>query len=63
MQIPVVRPVIGRDEVAAVSDVLMSGMLARGGKVAGLPGTIFFRAFLWNEAPFTGYGALEEAFF
>jgi perosamine synthetase len=34
MQIPVARPVIGPDEVAAVSDVLMSGMLAQGEKVA-----------------------------
>ena len=34
MQIPVARPVIGPDEVATVSDVLMSGMLAQGEKVA-----------------------------
>ncbi len=34
MQIPVARPVIGPDEVAAVSDVLMSGMLAQGERVA-----------------------------
>ena len=34
MQIPVARPVIGPDEVAAVSDVLMSGMLSQGEKVA-----------------------------
>jgi perosamine synthetase len=34
MQIPVARPVIGPDEVAAVSDVLKSGMLAQGDKVA-----------------------------
>ena len=34
MQIPIARPVIGQDEVAAVSDVLMSGMLAQGEKVA-----------------------------
>ena len=34
MQIPVARPVIGQDEVAAVSDVLMSGMLAQGEKAA-----------------------------
>jgi perosamine synthetase len=34
MQIPVARPVVGPDEVAAVSDVLMSGMLAQGEKVA-----------------------------
>ncbi|HNX17983.1 MAG TPA: DegT/DnrJ/EryC1/StrS family aminotransferase [Methanoregula sp.] len=34
MQIPIARPVIGQDEVAAVSDVLMSGMLAQGDKVA-----------------------------
>ena len=36
MQIPVARPVIGPEEVAAVSDVLMSGMLAQGEKVAEL---------------------------
>jgi perosamine synthetase len=34
MHIPVARPVIGPDEVAAVSDVLMSGILAQGEKVA-----------------------------
>jgi perosamine synthetase len=34
MQIPVARPVVGPEEVAAVSDVLMSGMLAQGEKVA-----------------------------
>ncbi|MGB8308392.1 MAG: DegT/DnrJ/EryC1/StrS family aminotransferase [Methanoregula sp.] len=34
MQIPIARPVIGPDEVAAVSDVLKSGMLAQGDKVA-----------------------------
>ncbi|MFA5331372.1 MAG: DegT/DnrJ/EryC1/StrS family aminotransferase [Methanoregula sp.] len=34
MQIPIARPVIGQDEVAAVSDVLMSGMLAQGERVA-----------------------------
>jgi perosamine synthetase len=34
MQIPIARPVVGPDEVAAVSDVLMSGMLAQGEKVA-----------------------------
>jgi len=34
MQIPIARPVIGPDEVAAVSEVLMSGMLAQGEKVA-----------------------------
>ena len=34
MQIPVARPVIGPDEVAAVSDVLASGMLAQGERVA-----------------------------
>ena len=34
MQIPVARPVIGPDEVSAVSDVLKSGMLAQGERVA-----------------------------
>jgi len=34
MQIPIARPVIGQDEVAAVSEVLMSGMLAQGERVA-----------------------------
>ena len=36
MQIPVARPVIGPDEVAAVSEVLLSGMLAQGERVAEL---------------------------
>ena len=36
MQIPVVRPVIGPEEVAAVSEVLLSGMLAQGERVAEL---------------------------
>lgn len=40
MHIPIAKPVIGHDEVAAVSEVLMSGMLAQGEKVAG-----FERAF------------------
>jgi perosamine synthetase len=34
MQIPIARPVIGQDEIVAVSDVLRSGMLAQGEKVA-----------------------------
>lgn len=34
MHIPIARPVIGQDEVAAVSEVLLSGMLAQGDKVA-----------------------------
>ena len=45
MQIPIARPVIGQDEVAAVSDVLMSGMLAQGEKVAEF------------EQKFAGYAA------
>ena len=36
MQIPVARPVIGPEEVAAVSEVLQSGMLAQGERVAEL---------------------------
>lgn len=34
MNIPIAKPVITHEEVAAVSDVLMSGMLAQGEKVA-----------------------------
>ncbi len=34
MNIPIARPVIGHEEVAAVSDVLMSGMLAQGERVS-----------------------------
>ncbi|MFA7694037.1 MAG: DegT/DnrJ/EryC1/StrS family aminotransferase [Methanoregula sp.] len=50
MQIPVARPVIGQDEVAAVSDVLMSDMTAPGEKVAGF------------EQKFAGYcGAAHAA--
>ncbi len=33
------------------------------GTLSGSRERSFFRAFLWNEGPFTGYGALEEAFF
>jgi perosamine synthetase len=40
MDIPIARPVIGHEEVAAVSEVLMSGKLAQGERVAG-----FERAF------------------
>ncbi|MFZ2074444.1 MAG: DegT/DnrJ/EryC1/StrS family aminotransferase [Methanoregula sp.] len=35
MQVLIARPVVGQDEVAAVSEVLLSGMLAQGEKVAG----------------------------
>jgi perosamine synthetase len=38
VQIPVARPVIGQDEIAAVSDVLASGMLAQGERVAEFEG-------------------------
>lgn len=34
MHIPIARPVIGHDEIAAVSEVLSSGMIAQGEKVA-----------------------------
>ena len=34
MQIPIARPAIGQDEISAVSEVLLSGMLAQGEKVA-----------------------------
>ena len=34
MQIPIARPVIGPEEVSAVTDVLKSGMLAQGERVA-----------------------------
>jgi perosamine synthetase len=38
VEIPVARPVIGQDEIAAVSDVLASGMLAQGERVAEFEG-------------------------
>jgi perosamine synthetase len=38
VQIPVARPVIGQDEIAAVSDVLASGMLTQGERVAEFEG-------------------------
>jgi perosamine synthetase len=38
VQIPVARPVIGPDEIAAVSDVLASGMLVQGERVAEFEG-------------------------
>ncbi|MEN6444045.1 MAG: DegT/DnrJ/EryC1/StrS family aminotransferase [Methanoregula sp.] len=34
MQIPIARPAIGQDEISAVSEVLVSGMLAQGEKMA-----------------------------
>lgn len=34
MQIPIARPAIGQDEISAVSEVLASGMLAQGERVA-----------------------------
>ena len=34
MQIPIARPVIGQDEISSVSEVLASGMLAQGERVA-----------------------------
>lgn len=34
MQIPIARPIVGQDEISAVSEVLASGMLAQGERVA-----------------------------
>jgi len=46
-QIPVARPAIGQEEISAVTDVLKSGMLASGDRVAEFESK--FADFLWFE--------------
>ena len=47
--IPIARPDIGEDEVSAVSDVLRSGMLAQGKRVAELEaGVLYYEKLIRN---------------